>query len=478
MKQNVLNLLFILLIALCATAAAEKARFLAEDGDRAYHGRHLALHAGTEDCRICGNYLKVRAWPDGNAAVVGHAEQADLVHLLEISGKWARIRVVYSAQSSPDSWTGLEGWVDAAYLECGCSERTYYAGGVDGAQGGEITAGSVNLRETASAKSRSLGKLERGERVRVLGQYGKGAKTFYRVVRSSGQSGFVSAEYLKVGGNLPEMAYASPGRERNPSSGLPDYGTASTGLDLYTGTEELRATTGQLRVRKTPDGEIIGHISPDDSILLQELKGEWARIKVTNAKSWYEDCWTGLEGWVSTEFLRNERVSPIADKQQYKALTKETLFPSMKGMMLDFSSGAGAWQTELCIKENGEFYGEYEDADMGVYTEDYPGGTIYECRFSGKLSIQSQLSDYSWQLHIDKLKIENSHDTEYIEKGVLHVPSKPYGIEDTEVLILYTPGMPVSEVSESFLSWAGMYESEERLYGFAIYNPVHGYAFR
>ena len=76
------------------------------------------------------------------------------------------------------------------------------------------------------------------------------------------------------------------------------------------------------------------------------------------------------------------------------------------------------------------------------------------------------------------MKIENSHDTEYIEKGVLHVPSKPYGIEDTEVLILYTPGMPVSEVSESFLSWAGMYESEERLYGFAIYNPVHGYAFR
>ena len=125
MKQNVLNLLFILLIALCATAAAEKARFLAEDGDRAYHGRHLALHAGTEDCRICGNYLKVRARPDGNTAVAGHVEQADLVRLLEISGNWARVRVVYSAPSSPDSWTGLEGWVDAAYLECGCSERTY-----------------------------------------------------------------------------------------------------------------------------------------------------------------------------------------------------------------------------------------------------------------------------------------------------------------------------------------------------------------
>ena len=201
----------LMLLLIGSSAAAEKARFLAEDGDRAYHGSHLMLHTGTEDCRICGNYLKVRAQPDGNAAVVGHAEQADLVRLLEISGNWARIRVVYSAQSSPDSWTGLEGWVDAAYLECGCSERTYYAGGTDAAQGGEITAGAVNLRETPSAKSRSLGKLERGERVRVLGQYGKGAKTLYRVVRTNGQAGFVSAEYLDIGGDAPQTYFVSEG---------------------------------------------------------------------------------------------------------------------------------------------------------------------------------------------------------------------------------------------------------------------------
>ena len=162
MKKRMILAAGLMLLLIGSSAAAEKARFLAEDGDRAYHGRHLMLHTGTEDCRICGNYLKVRARPDGNAAVVGHAEQADLVRLLEISGNWALIRVVYSAQSSPDSWAGLEGWVDAAYLECGCSERTYYAGGADAAQGGEITAGAVNLRETPSGKSRSLGKLELG----------------------------------------------------------------------------------------------------------------------------------------------------------------------------------------------------------------------------------------------------------------------------------------------------------------------------
>ena len=313
MKKRMILAAGLMLLLIGSSAAAEKARFLAEDGDRAYHGRHLALHAGTEDCRICGNYLKVRARPDGNAAVVGHAEQADLVRLLEISGNWARIRVVYSAQSSPDSWTGLEGWVDAAYLECGCSERTYYAGGVEAAQGGEITAGAVNLRETPSAKSRSLGKLERGERVRVLGQYGKGAKTFYRVVRTSGQSGFVSAEYLKVGGSVPGMNYATGGNVSTYPSSERTSGRTSS-LQACIGTESVQATTGQLRVREKPNGEITGHISPDDRILLEEISGIWARITVTQAKSWYEDCWTGLTGWVSTEYLNTINGSNAGNK--------------------------------------------------------------------------------------------------------------------------------------------------------------------
>ena len=254
MKKRMILAAGLMLLLIGSSVAAEKARFLAEDGDRAYHGSHLALHAGTEDCRICGNYLKVRGRADADAAVVGHAEQADLVRLLEISGNWARIRVVYSAQSSPDSWTGPEGWVDTAYLECGCSERTYYAGGVDGAQGGEITAGSVNLRETASAKSRSLGKLERGERVRVLGQYPKGAKTFYRVVRTSGQSGFVSAEYLKVGGNLPEMAYETE-RSRQTAQGS----TSGARVIPAEWKEVLDAYYEELGKRETGEyGDLIG----------------------------------------------------------------------------------------------------------------------------------------------------------------------------------------------------------------------------
>lgn len=254
MKKRMILAAGLMLLLIGSSVAAEKARFLAEDGDRAYHGRHLMLHTGTEDCRICGNYLKVRARPDGNAAVIGHVEQADLVRLQEVSGGWARILVLYSAETSPDSFAGMEGWVDAAYLECGCSERTYYAGGADAAQGGEITAGAVNLRETPSGKSRSLGKLERGERVRVLGQYGKGAKTFYRVVRTSGQGGFVSAEYLEVGGSLPEMAYETEQGRQTAQVSTSGVSAIAAGWN-----ELLDEYYAELRKRETGDfGGLIG----------------------------------------------------------------------------------------------------------------------------------------------------------------------------------------------------------------------------
>ncbi|MBR1407933.1 MAG: SH3 domain-containing protein [Clostridia bacterium] len=295
MKRAVFTAVLTLSLLLASAALAARARYLAYDGDTAFHSRHLSMHVGDETCRACGNYLKVRSRAGGSASVTGHVEQADLLQLLEVSGNWARIRVLYSADTSPDSWSGLTGWVDASYLECGCSERTYYAGGTDAIEGGEILSGGVNLRELPSGSSRSLGKCTRGERVRVLGRYAESGRTFYRVVRRSGQNGFVSGDYLSLGGSAPQMNYSSGTYDRD-----------SYGQDTYresSGTGSIRATTYQLRVRETPGGEIVGHISQLDSLQLLERSGSWARIRVTAARSGYDDCYNGLTGWVSTSYL-------------------------------------------------------------------------------------------------------------------------------------------------------------------------------
>ena len=285
MKRVFFALALLMAVLMSGTACAAKARYLAYDGDTGFHSRHLAMHTGEETCRACANYLKVRSRASGSASVSGHVEQADLLQLLDMSGNWARVRVLYSADTSPDSWPGLTGWVDASYLECGCSERTYYNGRTDPIEGGEILTGGVNLRELPSMSSRSLGKCTRGERVRVLGRYDSYGYTFYRVTRRSGQNGFVRSDYLSIGGSVPSMHYDS-GSYTPPDSGR-DYDDRG-----YDG--GVRATTYQLRVRATPNGEIIGHISQLDYLELLERSGNWARIRVTAARSGYDDCYTGL----------------------------------------------------------------------------------------------------------------------------------------------------------------------------------------
>ncbi len=161
MKRRILFAALALAMALFASqATAAKARFLSSDGDGAHHDRHLSMHVGEQVCRSSANYLKVRRRAGGS--VVGHVEQADLLTLLGMEDGWARIRVDYSAETSPDSWPGLTGYVDADYLECGCGERAYYGGYTEGISGGEILSGGVNLRELPSKSSRSLAKLSRG----------------------------------------------------------------------------------------------------------------------------------------------------------------------------------------------------------------------------------------------------------------------------------------------------------------------------
>ena len=297
MKRFAMILFFALLVINGSEVVAAKARYLTGDGNTAYHSRHLSMHIGDETCRASGNYLKVRRTA-GGSAVVGHVEQADLLELLDVQNGWGYVRVLYSAETSPDSWPGLTGWVDGAYLECGCSERAYYGGYTDGIEGGEILSGGVNLRELPSTGSRSLATCRRGEQVRVLGRYTGGGDTFYRVVRSSGQNGFVKGSYLEVGGSAPRFSYSGGKGSSSGSRYTEDTSASSSSGD------SVRATVSNLRVRQTPGGTVIGHISSLDTLALLERSYDWARIRVTAARSGYEDNYNGLTGWVSTEYLR------------------------------------------------------------------------------------------------------------------------------------------------------------------------------
>lgn len=82
-------------------------------------------------------------------------------------------------------------------------------------------------------------------------------------------------------------------------------------------------------------------------------------------------------------------------------------FSEFKNTVFIFSSGAGAWRTELQIREDGSLSGRFEDANMGEIGEENPQGTIYESVFTGRLGSPVRLDENSYQVDILEMKYEN-----------------------------------------------------------------------
>ena len=141
-----------------------------------------------------------------------------------------------------------------------------------------------------------------------------------------------------------------------------------------------------------------------------------------------------------------------------------------------FSSGAGAWSTELTLFDNGAFKGSFHDADMGSDTENYPGGTMYTCEFTGRFTDFRKIDDYTWTMRLDTLSYVHAKDEEWASGGVHYIATDAYGISGGDQFYLYLKGHPTSTLPEGYLSWARMYmgvygdemPAELNIYG--IYN--------
>lgn len=144
-------------------------------------------------------------------------------------------------------------------------------------------------------------------------------------------------------------------------------------------------------------------------------------------------------------------------------------FAELAGTFL-FSSGAGAWGTELYLHDDGTFEGEYHDSDMGDTGEGYPNGTVYLCHFSGKFSEPVRNDESSYSMKLEYLNVAETPDTEVYEDGQRIIYSGPYGLENTDTFLVYLPGTPVSDLPEEFVSWIYGLWDMETLPDYGIYN--------
>ena len=132
----------------------------------------------------------------------------------------------------------------------------------------------------------------------------------------------------------------------------------------------------------------------------------------------------------------------------------ESIFAELESLEWSFSSGAGAWSTDMRILEDGSFTGEYHDSEMGESGKDYPEGTIYCSSFTGKMSFVEQVDENSMKIRIDELTVREEVGTEVIDSGIRFVIVEPFGLSQGDEMILYRPGTPINALTEDMQFWA------------------------
>lgn len=155
----------------------------------------------------------------------------------------------------------------------------------------------------------------------------------------------------------------------------------------------------------------------------------------------------------NTENFGTENGATEHDIETTENETETFIFSKVKNYMFSFSSGAGAWCTELTILPDGSFSGLYNDSDMGDTGEGYPDGTRYQSKFHGKFTTPVAKDDHTYQFEIDSIQYDKEPDTEEILDGVKYIYTDVYGLDDAKEIYLYLPDTPVAELPEKYLEW-------------------------
>jgi hypothetical protein len=145
-------------------------------------------------------------------------------------------------------------------------------------------------------------------------------------------------------------------------------------------------------------------------------------------------------------------------------------FSDLDGLEFWFGSGAGAWSTIVKILPDGAFSGFFYDSDMGDIGEGYPGGTRYECHFTGKFSSLVKTGDYEYSMRCVSLTMRDKVGKEEIIDNKLIIYSEPYGFDNAADFSLYLPGKKVSELSKGFLRWTHWSVKDGMFADYGLYN--------
>lgn len=129
------------------------------------------------------------------------------------------------------------------------------------------------------------------------------------------------------------------------------------------------------------------------------------------------------------------------------SLDVSQFFEQVSGSYI-FTSGAGAWSTQLVVEADGSFSGCYSDWNA-VSDEGYSNGETYLCNFSGAFADPVQVAEGVYTVQMAQLVTEGEEGEECVEDDMLYITSRPFGLDETDEVTFYLPGAVLSGMSES-----------------------------
>ena len=115
-----------------------------------------------------------------------------------------------------------------------------------------------------------------------------------------------------------------------------------------------------------------------------------------------------------------------------------------------FSSGAGGWDCQLFLKDDGSFTGQYHDSDADV---------VYVCSFHGNFTDFRKIDENTYSMRLENLYYDRTAGEQWTDGGLRYISTDAYGIYGGDLFYLYLQGHPTDSLPEGFLSWARMYMS-------------------
>ncbi|TSB48363.1 SH3 domain-containing protein [Alkalicoccobacillus porphyridii] len=186
------------------------------------------------------------------------------LEILEKSGSWLRVKAA-----------GQTGWVSAQYVKTDGSNTTPAppTQNVDKVTGTGTTTARLNLRSSNKVEANNiLTTLNNNQKLEILEKSGSWLR-----VKAAGQTGWVSAQYVKTDG----------------SNTTPAPPAQNVGQGTGTGT-----TTARLNLRssnKVEANNILTTLNNNQKLEILEKSGSWLRVKAA-----------GQTGWVSAQYVKTD----------------------------------------------------------------------------------------------------------------------------------------------------------------------------